>query len=618
MVQKEYILPENSGYRIIRQLGRGGEGMVYLVCHLSTEQLRAAKVLTNVRRSRRHELDMMKHLNHPSLPKVIDVLEQDEYMWLIMEYIPGNRLDQSVSWGMARDQIWSVAIQLSQVLMYLHCRKEPIFHLDVKPSNILIRPDQTLVLIDFGAAIRGHPLDEKAGKYGTRGYAAPEQQQKDGVVDAKTDIYGAGAVLYYCCYKCAPVSRESSVIQTGRNLFYWEFNRIICKCLHDNPEKRYQDSRQLYIAICRAQRTERIFRQMGKTVGAMTLLLSVSAMLYHNLSAYSEMSVEYVSENIAGNHSDEWIEKGVESTSGDDLENVFENEAETVIEDRTISTDNSETEKDWENEAETDDTGAADAGEGIKEQEYCRLLNMAGGMGLSQATECYRQALNLFPGDQKWFLQLLEQVMSDGLFEAEEESVVKDLIYTIPSDGADSALEILSADAAGYGLFTYRLGLAYWYYYNGTGGKSAAAWWFRLAIDSQEEETSADWIGSARILSKIGSYYGMLGNTNAVEEREAKEWDYWGDLQELWYLYQEQGESAEIRAQTAEEILSLIVLKSSVLREYGAEREEVEKVLMTIENFLDEGMMADDQEKCKRLKEQSEAAESALERTYQG
>ncbi|MCD8336466.1 MAG: serine/threonine protein kinase [Lachnospiraceae bacterium] len=625
MAEKIYTLPKNSGYQIIRRLGSGGEGTVYLVCHLCTEQLRAAKILTNIREDRMHELDMMKHLNHPSLPKIIDVIEHDGFLWLIMEYIQGCRLDQRVSQGMTCELLWTVAEQLSQVLVYLHTRKEPIIHLDIKPSNILIRPDQTLVLIDFGASIRGHPLEERAGKYGTRGFAAPEQQLSGKTVDARADIYGAGAVLYYCCFGCAPDIGQNFDYRTRPNFPYGMLGCIIKKCLQEDPENRFGDSRQFYKAICRAKRSELLFRKSTRIVGVMALLLSVTLLFFYCLCGnylleeanYQEKTLAYESalssdtgQHKSGNqknNSDNIPEKEAESNLENALEGDRENDSEQGTEVTETETEKTETEEGKVSEAETE--------ENI--QEYRRLLNMAGGMGLSMALECFQQASALYPGDSEWYMRLLEYVTVDGLYEAEEENAVKELIYATGADNGNTALEFLASNTEAYGLFTYRMGLTYWYYYDGTGGKSAAAWWFQQAIASQDENQNVDWYGNAVILSRIGSYYGMLGSTSTEEEREAKEWDYWNDLIELWYLYQAQEEKTEIRAQTAEELLSLLVLKSGIIRQYGAAWEDTTGVLASIDEFLEGEFMADDLKEREKLAEQNVAARAALERAYQ-
>lgn len=94
-------------------------------------------------------------------------------------------------------EFFSIAGQLSEVLGYLHGRRMPILHLDIKPTNLLLKRNGRLVLIDFGAALQGQPGIRPEQCCGTPGFAAPEQYQKGSYLDARTDVYGAGAVLYY-------------------------------------------------------------------------------------------------------------------------------------------------------------------------------------------------------------------------------------------------------------------------------------------------------------------------------------------------------------------------------------------------------------------------------------
>ncbi|MCD7735422.1 MAG: serine/threonine protein kinase [Lachnospiraceae bacterium] len=593
MTRKEYSLSAECGYRIVRRLGSGGEGTVYLVCHINTEQLRAAKVLTNIREDRRHELNMMKHLKHNSLPRVIDVLEQSGYVWLIMEYIHGERLDQLALRGISEAQIWSVARQLSQVLMYLHSRKIPVFHLDIKPSNILIRPDESLVLIDFGASIRGHP-DEGLNKgYGTLGFAAPEQRKIGGIVDGRTDIYGVGAVLYYCCYGKIPKGAWEQTAQRSWVDFLinkkgrWRHQggrmlaRIIRRCLLENPDDRYEDSRQLYKAICIAQSMSHFYRNFGKTVGAALLFLTALLFLFDSFT-----KEEIVTAGKRGG-----------------TQTAAKMTAETTIGEGAGAETESETENSEMEKAEAE------------EREYYRLLEIARGTGFTQAVECYERAAGLCPADGEWYLQLMEQVTADGLFDLEEENAVKKLIYSVQENGETTALEQLKENREAYGTFAYRMGLAYWYYYEGSGGKSAAAWWFECAVASQED--SCDWLETAKVLSRIGSYYGMLGNTGADEGREEREWNYWNDLKELWYMYRTQQEDALICYETGEELLSLLIMNAYEIWQQGETREEMTRIISEIKVFLESDSMKDELNRQKKLEEQSAEAWSAIERVFQ-
>ncbi len=581
MAGKEYVLPETSGYRVIRRLGSGGEGTVYLVCHINTEQLRAAKVLTHIRENCRHELDMMKNLNHPSLPKVIDILEEGENTWLIMEYIQGHRLDQVIAQGLDKKQLWSIANQLALVLVYLHSRKKPVLHLDIKPSNILLRPDKKLVLIDFGASIRGHPDGCVNSGYGTPGFAAPEQQTEGGSVDARTDLFGAGAVLYYCRYGKTPNPDKK---WQRRN----RLDHVMAKCLEKEPDRRYADSLEFYRAVCRAERAEKRNRIFFETLGAGAMLALSGVLLFSNLQAGEMTSLSIPLSSSTDQ----------EKSYGSMQENGIFADVESEAEDR---------------EAESTEENVSD----MNRQEYSRLLNMAGGLGFSQAMECYRSASALFPGDGEWYLRLLEYVTSDGLFEESEEEFVKELIYTLRSDGSTTAMELLETDAESYGIVAYRLGLAYWYFYEGSGGKSAAAWWFQKALSSQPEDKAADWIAAAEILSQIGSYYGMLGSTGTDEERLGKEWNYWKDLQELWNMYRLQQEDVQICSESAEELLSLLTLHAYDLRQNGEAEEAMLVLISDIEGYLSENLSEMDAGEQEKRMEMVQNAKNAVERAFQ-
>ena len=196
-------------YRKIRQLGKGGEGTVYLVQHCPTEQLRAAKLLkTDVPGRRLHELNMMKRLKHPALPQIFDAFEDQGQLWLILEYVRGKPLSGLTREELTPEVFFSAARQLTEVLAYLHTRKPPVLHLDIKPSNLLLRTDGHLMLIDFGAADFARPGLKLPVCYGTPGFAAPEQKKTGADIDARADFYGLGAALYYCLYGSAPGNKQ--------------------------------------------------------------------------------------------------------------------------------------------------------------------------------------------------------------------------------------------------------------------------------------------------------------------------------------------------------------------------------------------------------------------------
>lgn len=264
-------------YRKLRCLGSGGEGTVYLVVHLSTEKIRAAKRLpVSENRDQIHELDMMKRLCHPSLPEIIDVIEEKEQIWLVMEYVSGQVLSKLAKRGLTAEQFFSIALGLLDVLGYLHTRTLPVLHLDVKPTNILIRKDGVPVLIDFGAAVFLRGTKSTAGCAGTPGFAAPEQYGGR-EVDARTDVYGFGASMYYCLYGCAPPAakpgvRKKSELTGMPQSQVRKIGRILERCLQAEKEQRFQDCTELYRVMRRLRRRYQRKKQGSKAVGAFFLL----------------------------------------------------------------------------------------------------------------------------------------------------------------------------------------------------------------------------------------------------------------------------------------------------------------------------------------------------------
>lgn len=240
-------------YRILKALGKGAEGSVWLAVHVQTEQLWAVKEIPRKVDGREfHELEMMKKLQHPSLPKVLDVLETEAYLYLIMEYIRGYTLEEikQKKGRLTPRQVLEVGEQLSDALTYLHGRKQPVFHLDIKPANIIQKKDGRLVLVDFGAA-RKDRTESEAERRGTDGFAAPEQYDLEASLDGRADIFGLGATMYYLIsgVKYSLPLWKSRVPGCPEYL-----NTMIRTCLQKSPEKRYQNSKQLQGELARQKK----------------------------------------------------------------------------------------------------------------------------------------------------------------------------------------------------------------------------------------------------------------------------------------------------------------------------------------------------------------------------
>ena len=138
------------------------------------------------------ETDLLKKLHHPNLPSIIDVIDGDGTFLIVMDYIEGRHLESVIQEYGAQNQedVIEWAKQLCDVLAYLHSRIQPVIYRDMKPSNIMLKPDGKVMLIDFGTA-REFKETSVADTtcLGTQGYAAPEQKGGQGQPDDRTDIY---------------------------------------------------------------------------------------------------------------------------------------------------------------------------------------------------------------------------------------------------------------------------------------------------------------------------------------------------------------------------------------------------------------------------------------------
>ena len=195
-------------YKILNEIGHGGMSTVYLAINEKANKPWAVKEVRKslnrdfnlLRQSLIMETDLLKKLNHPNLPSIIDVIDSDENFLIVMDYIEGNTLERLLAeeGAQPQDKVARWALQLCDVLDYLHTRPMPVIYRDMKPSNIMVKSDGNVVLIDFGTAreFKEHNVQDTCC-LGTNGYAAPEQFGGMGQTDARTDIYCLGTTLYH-------------------------------------------------------------------------------------------------------------------------------------------------------------------------------------------------------------------------------------------------------------------------------------------------------------------------------------------------------------------------------------------------------------------------------------
>lgn len=252
----------DNKYRILSKIGQGGMSNVYLAINDKANKPWAIKEVRKdgianfevVKQSLIAETDLLKKLKHPNLPSIADIIEQNDNFLIVMDYIEGVTLDKVLSENGIQKQeaVVKWAIQLCDVLDYLHSRKPSIIYRDMKPSNIMLKSDGNIVLIDFGTA---REYKEKSTGdttcLGTQGYAAPEQFGGHGQTDARTDIYCLGATMYHLLtghnpsqppYEMYPITHWNAALSGG-------LESIILKCTQKNPQYRYQSAKELMYAL---------------------------------------------------------------------------------------------------------------------------------------------------------------------------------------------------------------------------------------------------------------------------------------------------------------------------------------------------------------------------------
>ena len=241
-------------YEVLREVGRGGMSVVYLAMDKRLNKQWAIKEFRKDKddvskqvalKALLDEANLMKKLDHPTLPRIVDIIDNHQTVYVIMDYIEGESLNKVLDAYGAQPQeaVIEWAKQLSEVLDYLHTQNPPVIYRDMKPANIMLKPDGTVRLIDFGIAREykeGKDGDTEA--IGTRGYAAPEQFGGKGQTDARTDIYSLGVTLYHLVtgknpaeppYEIYPIRHWNPSFSSGLE---W----LIQKCTQLNPSDRYQ------------------------------------------------------------------------------------------------------------------------------------------------------------------------------------------------------------------------------------------------------------------------------------------------------------------------------------------------------------------------------------------
>lgn len=281
-------------YKILSEVGHGGMSVVYMAINEKVNKTWAVKEVrkdgkmdfNTVKQGLIAEIETLKKLKHPNLPSIVDVIEDQDSFIIVMDYIEGRSLDKIIEENGAQPESYVVewAKQLCDVFGYLHSRTPPIIYRDMKPANVMLKPDGNITVIDFGTA-KSYEIDlgETTG-IGTIGYAAPEQYIGSGLgrTDARTDIYCLGMTLYHLLTNIDPcrnlISNRS--IRAVNPALSRGLDEIIQKCTQYQPDDRYQNCAELMYDLEHYQVLEPLYKKRQKQkLGCFVAVIGLAAVM---------------------------------------------------------------------------------------------------------------------------------------------------------------------------------------------------------------------------------------------------------------------------------------------------------------------------------------------------
>ncbi len=473
------------------------------------------------------ETELLKNLSHPRLPSIVDVIDKRGHFLIVMDYIEGNSLQEILDkeGAQSQEQVISWGKELCEVLSYLHQREPAIIYRDMKPSNIMVQPDKSLKLIDFGTA---REIRETYGRddticLGTPGYAAPEQWGGCGQTDVRTDIYCLGAVLYYLItgqdpgkepYGIHPIRRFRPELSAG-------LEEIIRKCTQKDPEERFQSCQDLCYALEHYEEMDILWREKQKNRLRIFLFTLLLTFLCFSIAFYGWNREQKLKMDTY----QAWMERACSAREMEEKLSAYE---------KAISLNP------------------------CREDGYLELLN-----------------------------QVFLAVGKDGTvtFTCQEDEELRRILNQMTSDGRTFEM-CLKENREGYERFAYELGLAYYYDYEREGSKNYAVKWLNIAAESEIlPEMSRD---RALRLGTIGTYYSQIGQVNRAGDEKVSYEDYWEDLTKLSSGNLVQLDNAVTALRMYQELASQIYGRTLEFRQAGISGEELKEQLEKIEKHLRE------------------------------
>ena len=240
-------------YKIIQQLGKGGNAAVFLCQDQKLQKSWAVKEVTEPTDAERGmELELLKTISCNAFPRIVDVIKEDKSVFLVMDYVEGITLKEKMKRQLLTEaDVLPWALEIAKGIRYLHQMNPSILYMDCKPDNIMLTHEGEIRLIDLGSVyVCSREIKRQQRISGTRFFAPKEQYARkkgDLLPDVRTDIYAFGMTLYYLLTGGRKEYRKNGKLcaRMANPAISRGMNHIIEKCTMENPKLRYQSMEEI-------------------------------------------------------------------------------------------------------------------------------------------------------------------------------------------------------------------------------------------------------------------------------------------------------------------------------------------------------------------------------------
>jgi serine/threonine protein kinase len=265
-------------WEIVKQLGQGGMGTVYLC-----QDLRLSKRLCVAKKLRvdffreedrqqalaffDREAMVLSTLKHPNIVLIHDYFEEQGNYFLVMEYVEGENLQRKLmeqGHAFTEAQVREWATKICEVLSYLHTHRPPVIYRDLKPSNIMVDTAGNIKLVDFGIA-RPYAEESDNTHVVSGGYSPPEQYW--GGADPRSDVYGLGATMHFLLTGEEPLALQTSSPRQVNNKISFQMDRIVQRATAQDVWLRYQNAMEMLAELTAEQKPSRRQARLPALVG---------------------------------------------------------------------------------------------------------------------------------------------------------------------------------------------------------------------------------------------------------------------------------------------------------------------------------------------------------------